>query len=192
MAKKYEFQPDRPYSSWLNKLQLTQLQRRQVLKWALYALMLMIVSVIQDVVLCRIRIFGSCTDLVPCAIFLICVLEGSHQSSIFALAAAMLYLMSGAAPGSHVLVLITLPAILACIVREVYLRPRLMSAVLCTFAALVVYEFFVFCFCLLFGSVTFIRIGSFLFNAVLSIPAIPVFYLIARPIMAIGGKSWKD
>ena len=32
MAKKYEFQPDRHYSTWLNKLQLNRLQHKQVLK----------------------------------------------------------------------------------------------------------------------------------------------------------------
>ena len=192
MAKKYEFQPDKPYSSWLNQLQLTKLQRLQVIKWCLYALILVIVSVIQDVVLCRIRVFGSCSDLVPCAIFLICILEGSQQGSLFALISSMLFLMSGSAPGPHVLVLITIPAIIVCILREVYLRPRLLSALLCTVLAMVVYEFLVFCFCLLFGLVTFSRISGFLASALLSAPAIPLLYLIARPIMAIGGTTWKD
>ena len=192
MAKKYEFQPDKPYANWLSQLQLTKLQRYQVLKWCLYALVLVIVSVIQDVVLCRLRIYGSSTDLVPCGIFLICILEGSQQGSIFALAASLLYLMSGSAPGPHVLVLITVPAILVCILRQVYLRPRLLSAMLCTTLAMAVYEVLVFGFCMLLGFVTFDRILSFLLSAVLSIPAIPLLYLIARPIMAIGGKSWKD
>ena len=192
MAKKYEFQPDKPYSSWLAKLQLTKLQRKQVLKWCLYALLLILVSVVQDVVLCRIRIWGGSTDLVPCAIFLICMLEGSHRGSIFALIASTFYLMSGSAPGPHALVLITIPAIIVCIVREVYLRPRLLSVLFCTLLAMVVYEFSVFCFCLLLGSVTFDRLNSFWASALLSPIAVPILYLIARPIMAIGGKSWKD
>ena len=69
MAKKYEFQPDKPYSSRLNKLQLTKQQQKQVLKWCLYALLLIVLSVLQDVVLCRMRLFGGTTDLVPCGIF---------------------------------------------------------------------------------------------------------------------------
>ena len=68
MAKKYEFQPDKPYSSWLSKLQLTPQQRRQLLKWFLYALVLLVLSVLQDVVLCRLRFFGGTSDLVPCGI----------------------------------------------------------------------------------------------------------------------------
>ena len=192
MAKKFEFQPDKPYSNWLAKLRLTKLQQKQVLKWFLYAFVLIILSVLQDVVLCRFRIFGGCTDLVPCGIFLICILEGSHQGSIFALVAAFLYLTSGSAPGSHVLILITLPAILVSILRQVYLRPNLLSAILCTLTAMVVYELFVYGFCLLLGSVTFGRIFSFLISALISPVAVPLLYLISRPIMAIGGTSWKD
>ena len=192
MAKKYEFQPDKPYANWLSQLQLTKLQRRQVLKWCLYALVLMVISVIQDVVLCRMRFYGGCTDLVPCAIFLICILEGSHQGCIFALAASYLYLMSGSAAGPQVLVLITVPAILVCILREVYLRPKFLSALICAMLAMVLYELLVFGFCLLLGSVTFGRIFSFLVTALISLVAVPPLYLIAKPIMAIGGTSWKD
>lgn len=192
MAKKYEFQPDKPYSGWLNKLQLTKLQQKQVLKWSLYALVLMILSVIQDVVLARLRIYGGTTDLIPCAIFLICILEGSQQGSIFALVSSFLYLMSGSSPGPHAIVLITLLGVLAAIVREVYLQPGLLAAWLCTLLAMIVYEFAVYCVCLLLGYITAGRILSFAVSAVLSPIAVPLLYLIARPIGAIGGRSWKE
>lgn len=192
MAKKYEFQPDKPYSSWLNKLQLTKLQQKQVLKWGLYALLLVLLSVIQDVVLCRLRIFGGTTDLVPCGVFLICALEGSHSGSLFALIASIGYLSSGSAPGPQVLVLITVLGVLTGIVRQTYLQPGLRSAMLCTLLAMVLYELAVFAFCLLLGQVTADRIPSFLVSAVLSPLAVPVLYLITRPIMAIGGRSWKE
>ena len=192
MAKKYEFQPDKPYSSWLNKLQLTKLQQKQVLKWGLYALFLVLLSVVQDVVLCRLRIFGGTTDLVPCGIFLICTLEGSHSGSLFALIASMGYLSSGSAPGPQVLVLITVLGVLTAAVRQTYLQPGLRSAMLCTLLAMVFYELAVFAFCLLLGQVTVSRVSSFLVSAVLSPLAVPVLYLITRPITAIGGRSWKE
>ena len=122
MAKKYEFQPDKPYSNWLNKLQLTQQQRRQYLKWCLYALLLIVLSVLQDVVLCRMRFFGGTTDLVPCGIFIICVLEGSHKGCVFALVASYLYVLSGTAPGPQVMVLITAISVVASIFRQAYLH----------------------------------------------------------------------
>ena len=73
MAKRNEFKPDKPRSGVLSKLFLTQLQRRSLLKWGIYALLLLVLSVVQDVLLCRVRLFGATTELVPCTIFLICL-----------------------------------------------------------------------------------------------------------------------
>ena len=122
MAKKYEFQPDKPHSNWLNKLQLTKQQQKLALKWCLYALLLIVLSVLQDVVLCRMRFFGGTTDLVPCGIFIICILEGSHKGCVFALVASYLYALSGTAPGPQVMVLITAIAVVAAIFRQAYLH----------------------------------------------------------------------
>jgi hypothetical protein len=113
MAKKYEFQPDRPYGTWLSKLHLTKLQQQQVLKWFFYALVLLALSVLQDVVLCRMQLFGATTDLVPLAIFLICVQIGADRGAIFCLVAAMLYKFSGTAPGYYSMALIPVLALLA-------------------------------------------------------------------------------
>ena len=192
MAKKYEFQPDKPYSSWLNKLQLTKQQRRQVLKWCLYALMLVIASVLQDVVLCRLRLFGGTFDLVPCCIFLICVLEGSQTGCIFALVAAYLYLLSGTAPGPHIVVLITVIATLAAIFRQAFLHPGFPAAVLCSAMAMMLYESAVYAFCLLLGRTTPERLVSFMVPILLSIATIPVTYPIAKAIAATGGEVWKE
>lgn len=192
MAKKYEFQPDKPYSSWLNKLQLTKQQQRQVLKWCLYALMLLVLSVLQDVVLCRIRLLGGTSDLVPCGIILISILEGSQRGCIFALAASYLYLLSGSAPGPHVLVLITVICVVASIFRQAYLHPGFPAALLCSALAMTVYELSVFAFCLLLGSTTPGRFVSFVVPVLLSLATIPVIYPIAKAIAATGGETWKE
>ena len=192
MAKKYEFQPDKPYSTWLNKLQLTQQQQKQVLKWCLHALVLILLSVAQDVVLCRIRFFGGTTELVPCGIFIICILEGTQKGSIFALVAAFLYLLSGSSPGPQVLVLITVLAVLAAALRQTYLHPGFPAALLCTALAMALYELAVFGFCLLLGYTSADRFVSFMVPALLSLAAVPVVYPIAKAIQAIGGNLWKE
>ena len=184
MAKKYEFQPDKPYSTWLNKLQLTPLQQRQVLKWALYTLLLIILSVLQDVVLCRIRFYGG--------IFLICILEGSHKGCVFSLVAAIVFLLSGSSPGAHVLVLITVPAIFVTILRQTYLQPGFPSALLCSLLAMIAYELGVFAFCMLLGLVTPDRYLTFAVPAALSVIATPVIYPFAKLIGSIGGELWKE
>ena len=101
MAKrKYEFRPDKTGTSLLSKLYLTPKQRLSILRWVLYALLLVVLSVVQDVILSKAHLFGATTDLVPCAIILICVELGAETVALFALIAALLYQFSGPAPGS--------------------------------------------------------------------------------------------
>lgn len=192
MAKKYEFQPDRPYSTWLNKLQLTRLQRKQVLKWCLYALVLIFLSVVQDVILCRVRFFGGTTNLVPCGIFIISILEGTSRGSVFALVASTLYLLSGVAPGPYVVVLITVLAVLVSALRQAYLRPGLLACLLSTLLAMAAYEISLFAICLLLGQVTPGRLGSFLVPAVFSVVVVFPVYPVVKAIGAIGGEAWKE
>ena len=97
MAKRYEFKQDRQGTGFFSKLYLTPKQRRSILRWGLYALLLLVLSVVQDVMLCRIRVYGATTDLVPCGIILICVLEGAQKSCIFALIASAVFLFAGGA-----------------------------------------------------------------------------------------------
>ena len=192
MAKKYEFQPDKPYATWLSKLQLTRQQQKKLLKWALYALLLVVLSVVQDVVLCRLRIDGGTTDLVPCAIFLVCLCEGTQRGCIFALVAAFLYLRSGSAPGPHVLVLITVLATVSTALYQAYLRPGFPAALLCLTLSMCFYEMGIFGFCLLLEQVTFGRYMSFVVPAVLTLLAAPVLYPLMRLISTIGGETWKE
>ena len=192
MAKKYEFQPDRPYSTWLNKLQLTRLQRKQVLKWCLYALVLIILSLLQDVVLCRFRFFGGTTALVPCGIFTICMLEDTQQGSVFALVASWLFLLSGTAPGAHVIVLITVLSVLLCAIQQTFLQPGFLAVVFSAFLAMVLYELAVFGFCLLVGQVTVGKYMSFVVPAVSTIAVVPVIYPFVKSIHGIGGAVWNE
>ncbi|MBQ8881033.1 MAG: hypothetical protein IJ030_02505, partial [Oscillospiraceae bacterium] len=139
MAKKYEFRPDKPKFSLLTYLILSPNQRRKALKWGLYTAFLVFLSVLQDVALSRVRIFGATTELIPCAIFLICIMEGVEQGSVFALISSLLYLFSGTAPGVYSMVAIVFCAIGACVVRQAYLQERFSSAMISTSLAMVCY-----------------------------------------------------
>ena len=192
MAKNYEFRPDKPLVSWVSKLHLTKLQRQSLLKWALYALLLLVLSILQDVVLCRFRLFGATSELLPCAIILICILEGSHTGSLFALISSSLYLFSGSAPGAYSLILIPFLAIFVCIFREGYLQKGFAAAMLCAVFAVVVYEAAVFAIGLVLGLTYPGRWIGFAVTAVFSILAAPVLYPILLSISAIGGETWKE
>ena len=192
MAKKIEFKPDKPHSGFLSKLHLTQTQRKTLLKWFLYGLVLLVIALLQDVMLSRVRFMGATTDLVPCAVILICIMEGTESGSIFSLIASLLYLFSGTAPGNYAMVLLTGLAILLCVFRQAYLQPGFVAALLCTGVALLVYELAVFAIGLFMELTTFARLTGFLLTSGFSILAVPVLYPIFLSIQSIGGKTWKD
>lgn len=192
MAKRNEFKPDKPRSGLLDKLILTKLQRRSVLRWSLHALLLVALSVLQDVILCRFRLFGATTELVPVGIFLICLAEGLERGCIFTLSASCLYLFSGTAAGNYVIVFITALALLVTWFRQSFLQKGFAASMLCTVAAMMTYVMAVFLIGLFLGQTTFGRIFSHLFTGMSSLLAAPVLYPVVGAICAIGGDAWKE
>ena len=191
MAKKHEFRPDKPKFSLLTYLVLAPSQRRSLLKWGLYTALLILLSVVQDVMLSQVRLFGATSELVPCAIFLICILEGTQNGSIFALISSLLYLFSGTAPGIYSMVAITFCAIGVCILRQAYLQERFSSAMLCVSLAMLCYVLVNFIFGLFLGLTLWSRFYGFLITAVLSLVVVPVLYPVCKAIDKIGGQVWK-
>lgn len=192
MAKQKEFKPDKPRSGFFSKLFLTQLQRRSLLKWGLYTLLLLVLSVMQDVFLCRVRLFGATTELVIVGIFLICLAEGAENGSVFSLVAACLYLFSGSAGGYHSIVLITALAIAVTLFRQSYLRKGFAASMLCTAFAVLVYEMAAFFIGVFLEMTTLGRIGSHFLTGVYSLIFAPALYPLIRAIGAIGGEEWKE
>lgn len=190
MAKKYEFKPDKPRSGFFAKLVLTQQQRRVFLKWVLYALVLVVLSVLQDVLLSRVRFLGATTELVPCGIFLICILEGVERGSVFALVSSLLYLFSGTAAGVYSIVFITVIAVLVTAARQAFLQKGFVAAMVCTAVAMVLYEMVTFAFGLFLGLTLWSRMGVFFLTGLLTLVSAPVLYPI---ILSIGGgDTWKE
>ena len=192
MAKKNEFKPDKTWGGWQSRLFLTRLQQRALLKWGLYAAMLLVLSVLQDVLLCQVRILGATTELVPVGIFLICVLEGLETGSVFSLVASALYLFSGSSAGAYCMVFITALSIGVTLLRQAYLQDGFSTTMLCTAIAMIVYEMAVFLVGLLLGLAPFARILGFLITAGLSLLAAPLLYPIALFVGRIGGDIWNE
>ncbi len=192
MRFKKEFKTDRPYSGFWGKLYLTQKQRKGLLKWSLYGALLLVLSLLQDVVLCRFRLFGATTELVPVGIFLICILEGAETGSVFALIASALYLFSGTAAGPYSMVFITALAVGLTIFRQAYLQKGMGAAVLCTTVAVYSYELLQFVMGLFLNLTIPVRVFGFLITATLSVLTVPLLYPITLSIEAIGGEVWKE
>ena len=192
MAKQPEFRPDKSSTSILSYFVLTRKQQKTLLKWVFYTLLLISLSVVQDVLLSQVRLFGATTELIPCAIFLICILEGTHTGSVFALVASLLYLFSGTAPGPYSMVAITFFSVGACIFRQAYLQESFSSAFLCTAMAMFCYVLTNFLFGLFLGLAPLSRVFGFLLTAVLTLLSVPILYPVLKAIGAFGGYQWKE
>ena len=193
MAKrKYDFRPDNLRSTILSKLYLTPKQRKSILRWLLLCLLPLAASVLQDVILCRLQLFGATTDLDPCAIILICVILGTDSSCLFVLLAALAYQFSGTSPGYYVVPLITVLAILLSMFRESFLRKSFSSVMLSAGTAVALYEMLLFVVGFVFGNTRADRWSVFLVTAVLSLITLPIMYPMVKTIAKIGGETWKE
>ena len=155
------------------------------------ALLLVALSLLQDVVLCRYRVLNATTELVPVGIFLICILEGAENGSVFTLIASLLYLFSGTAAGLYSMVLITVIAVAVTIFRQAYLQKGFGAALLCMVAAMISYELLQFCMGLFLGQTFPARVIGFLVTTGLSLLAVPILYPLLKAIGKIGGQLWK-
>lgn len=193
MAKKrYEFKPDREGPDLLSRFSLTKKQQQGLLKWSLYGIVLMLLSVLQDCILFDMRIFGSTTDLVPCALIAICVLEGAESGSSFALIASILFYATGSTGGVHAIPVLTFCGLGAAIFRQNYLQKGFAATMLCTGVATVLYEMAAFAVALMMGQTYLARWSVILIMSGLSTVAVSLLYRIFLAIGKIGGESWKE
>ena len=190
--RKYEFKPDKDRSGALSKLYVTKKQRLTLLKWLLMAMVLVFISVVQDVILSQIPIFGARIDLLACAILLACVLQDPEVGCVFAFVSSALYWFSGSAPGSYVIALLTVLGVVVSIFRHSYLRYSFVSIFACTAAAVMVYELLTFAIGFFLGRTTVSRLAGFCLSGGLSLAAAPLLYSIFVAIGKIGGETWKE
>ena len=191
-GKNYDFKPDKVRKDILGKLLLTKKQRQTLLRWGLFGAVCLLGLLIQDVILCRVSIFDTTTELVPAFILAVCILQGAESGCLFALTASCLYYFSGSAPGSFSIPLITALAVLAAIFRQGYLRKGFPALIMCVLVSMVLYELAVFGIGLFLGLTVLPRLAAFLMTAVLSTAAVPLIYPILLSIGKIGGETWKE
>ena len=192
MKKERSFRPDKVGTTVLHKLYISPSQRKTILKWTLYSLVLVLLSVIQDVMLSNVRIIGATTELVPCGIFLICILEGAEGGAVFTLLASWVYLYTGTPAGPYCILFITTFGLLVSVFRQAYLQRGFGSAILCVAVCMIVYELAVFGIGLFLGQTYGYRILAFLVTALGSVLAVPILYPVFLRIQAIGGEIWRE
>ena len=190
--KKQEFRPDKTGSGFLSKLYMTKQQRQTFLRWALYALVLVALSLLQDVILCQVRILGATTDLISAGILLLCMMLTTQDCAGFAVTAATVYYFSGTAAGPYSILFLSGLGILLNIFRASYLRKSFWSTYLCAGVALVVYELLVFFIGVFLEHTIWSRFGGFCLTAGLSVAVMPALYPLFLAISKIVGEAWKE
>ncbi len=190
--RKQEFRPDKVGAGWLSKLYITRRQRQNILRWALYGLALVVLSLLQDVIFCRFRLFGASTNLVCTGIFLLCILLSTDHCAVFAVVSAVLYYFSGSAAGPYSILYITAIGIFLNIFRSSYLRKSFFSTWICASTGILLYELLVFLTGVFLELTHFSRLPAFLITAGLGVVGMPILYPVFRWIGNIGGESWKD
>lgn len=190
--KKPEFKPDSPNPNFSRRFYMTPQQRRKWLKWFLFSLLCLVLMLLQDVIFSRASIYGATTDLVPCAILMICVIQGAEAGSLFALIAALFYYFAGSAPDVYVVLFLPLLGALAAAFRQGYLRKGFRTTILCTGVAVVLYEFLVFGMALVLGVTLFNRLRIVLTTVVIAVVTLPVLFPVIQGIAKIGGDTWKE
>ena len=187
-----EFRPDKQTKEISKQFHITQVQRDTMLKWGGIILVCLLLSVIQDVMMSRFRIFGITTDLMPMVILLVTVTEGISNGSLFVLAASLLYYFSGSAPGPYCVATLTVLGIGACMFRQLYWHRNRGSIVLCAGIALMLYEIITYGIGIFTGLTYWGRIGIFAGSGLVSwLLMIPMYNLI-NAIGTIGGNTWKE
>ena len=185
--RKHEFKPDRTGNRLLSKLYLTRKQRLRLLKWTLYSLCLLALSLLQDVILP-----GLPVDPVSCGIILTALLLQPDSCGIFCLVASLFFYFSGSAPGPYAIALLTCLPLFLNIFRHSYLRKSFGSVLLCAGITLMLYELAVFGIGTFLGSTTGARFETFLMTGLCSLALMPPLYPILVSIGKIGGESWTD
>lgn len=186
-GRKRDFKPDRQSPGLLNKLYITKKQRLSLLKWTLCALIMLALSLVQDVILS-----GLPTDLFCCGIFLMGMLLRPDEGAVFGLTCAVLFYFSGSAPGPYAIALLTFLPLLLNIFRHSYLRKGFLSVILCAGIGIILYELLVFCIGVFVGSTIFSRLDVFLLTGITGVVIMPALYPIFLAIGKIGGESWKE
>lgn len=187
-----DFRPDSQDSGWLKMLHITQAQRDLYLKWGLYIALIVVLTMIQDVIMSQVTIFGATTDLAVCAILLITVIEGVDVGSVFVLIAACLYYFSGSSPGPLSVGFLCVLGIGACLFRQMYWHRNAGSIVLCAGLALMLYELGMFAVGIFSSLTRWDRLGVFVTTGALSIAVMIPLYSLVNRIGQIGGNTWKE
>ena len=188
----YEFKPDPKGTTFLKRLYMTRLQRLTLLKWGTYVFSGILLLVIQDVIMSKVRFSGATTDLPSAFILLVGMYEGLENGRVFTLCAALFYWFSGSAPTPVCVGLLCALNVLVGLFRQMYWNRSFGSLTLCICISIMLYEMLLFMVGILQGLTIFPRAGVFALTGLFTCITMLPMYPLVRVISKIGGESWRE
>lgn len=165
---------------------MTRQKTLTVLRWVLYAAVFLAAMMAQTVALSG-GIAGYAVSCVPLAVACVAMHEGAEGGGAFALAASLLWCLSGADYGSAQLVLLTCAGVLCGGLCQVALTKRLLPALLLCALTLALDDGVCFLLRVYLGGASLTQAATVLLPSLgVSECFAPVFYLLCRLIARIG------
>jgi len=159
---------------------------KNALMWALYALLFLLVMLLQTVVFGRVRFWGAKVSLIPVAVACVAMLNGAENGGAFGLAAGAVWCLSGGDGGGVTLMLLTGCALFCGWLCDRYLTRRLLSALMMSLLSLLVVQGALFAFKYYLGTVSVSALRLLPAQLLVSMLACPLFYWAAWGIRKAG------
>ena len=160
---------------------------RNLLMWALYAALFLAVMLLQTVVFGRMRFFGVKLNLLPVIVACISLWVGHEAGGFFGLMAGLVWFCTGADDGSLSIVSFTLIGIFAGWLCDSLFPRRMLPAIGLSIVALAAHTLALFFLKYYLDGAAVSLIRWVPVTALLSVPAVPVLYLLAKAVRKAGG-----
>lgn len=161
---------------------------RNILMWALYGLLFLLVTLVQTTIFGRVRFFGVKLSLLPVAVVCISMRTDHEAGGVFGLLAALFWCALGADDGTLSIVTFPIIGILSGWLCDDLFARRLLPAVLLSLGALLLHEGAVYLMKFYLGSASMALAVRVPVTAGLSLLACPVIYLLAKLCGKAGGS----
>lgn len=159
---------------------------KNILMWALYAVLFLLVLVVQTVIFGHTRFFGVKLSLVPVCLACIAMHTGSENGALFGLIAGAFWMLAGADGGVLYILLFPVCGAVAGYLCDRYLNRSLLSAFFMSFLTLAVTQLALFAFRVFLGTTAPAGVVSVLVQIGLSLLAWPPIYWIAWAVRKAG------
>lgn len=160
---------------------------RTLVKWLLHGLLFLLVMMVQTVILGNRTFWGAKLSLVPVAVACVACREGHESGGVFALAAGLLWCLSGVSGGSAYLLLLPVSAVICGYFCSTYLTRSLLPCAAGCLLTLTLAEGGAYLQRYYLGGALPAGAGHKLaVQILLSMPACPLFWAVSR---AVSGKA---